>query len=191
MDVVSIAQLLSALGTLLLAGLTVANVLLTRSTVQEMQAARISQERPQVIVDVDLDNQHMLDVVVKNIGAGAAKGITFEFSHPLVRAGGAANEPPLSELDHFKKGIDFLAPGAQIRTAWGTYPSLVPVLKAKGLEEGITITSKYKSLNPADKTNYKTDWTINLLRFAGSPRWVRRYKSPKLIEHPRSASVPC
>jgi hypothetical protein len=165
-DIVSVAQLLSALGTLLLAGLTVANVRLTRRTVGEMQTARIAQHRPQVIVDVDLDNQYMLDVVVKNIGGGAAKDITFEFSHPLVQAGSAEQKPPLSELDHFRKGIDFLAPGAQIRTAWGTYPSLVPVLNEKGLEEGITITSKYKWVCPVSTDclplSYSTSSQSNL-----------------------------
>lgn len=174
MDFVLIAQMLSAVATVILAVLTAANVALTRKTVIEMQQARISQDRPQVIVDADMSDQWMLDVVVKNIGSGAARNIRFEFSHPLVTGGSGGEREPLSELAHFKDGIDYLAPGAELRTAWSTFAILTPILEAKGLENGITITSKYSALNPADKTDYETEWNMNLLRFAGSPRWVRR-----------------
>src|SRR5215210_1459944 len=83
MDLVSVAQILAAVATLILAGLTFAYVLFTRNMVKEMREARVAQERPEVIVDADYSDQSIVDVVVRNIGQGAAKEITFEFSAPL------------------------------------------------------------------------------------------------------------
>lgn len=51
-----------------------------REMVEEMREARIAQERPHVIVDTDHSEPSMVDVVLRNIGKGAAKDITFEFS---------------------------------------------------------------------------------------------------------------
>lgn len=66
---------------------------------------------------------------------------------------------------------DFLAPGAEIRCAWDSYVSLLPLLREKGLEDGITITSKYKSLT---KDSYETTWKINPLLLSGAPQVARR-----------------
>lgn len=174
MDLASIAQIASAVGTLVLAALTFAYVLFTREMVKEARETRIVQERPEVIVDADYADQDVIDVVVRNIGRGAAKDVTFEFSSPLVSSMSnreGSEGVPLNELPYFKEGIEFLAPGAEIRAFWDSYTGLFPLLQENGLQNGITITSRYKST--ADKP-YETRWTINPLRVSGTPQVKRR-----------------
>lgn len=162
----SIAQIAAALGTIGLAFLAYFQYKLLRET-------RIAQERPQVIVDADYSDRNVADVVVRNIGRGAAKEISFDFSAPMVHSflREGPEFVPLNELPYFKNGIDFLAPGAEIRCAWDSYVSLLPLLQEEGLEDGITITSKYKSL-AGDP--YETTWKINPLLLSGAPQVARR-----------------
>ncbi len=167
MDVLlSVAQLAAAIGTISLALLAYFQVKLLRET-------RLAQERPQVIVDADYTDQTVIDVVVRNIGRGAAKEISFDFSAPLVHSFLKTGPEfvPLNELPYFKDGIEFLAPGAEIRSAWDTYTNLLPLLREEGLEDGIIIISKYKSL-AGDP--YETKWKINPLLVSGSPQVLRR-----------------
>lgn len=161
-----IAQIAAALGTLSLAVLAYFQVKLARET-------RIAQERPQVIVDADYSDRNVVDVVVRNIGRGAATEISFDFSAPMVHSflREGSEFVPLNELPYFRDGLDFLAPGAEIRCAWDSYVSLLPLLREEGLEDGITITSKYKSL-AGDP--YETTWTINPLLLSGAPQVARR-----------------
>jgi hypothetical protein len=174
MDLVSAAQILAAVATLILAGLTFAYVLFTRNMVKEMRETRIAQDRPEVIVDADYSDRDVVDVVVRNIGKGGARDITFEFSTPLESSISLRKDSegvPLNELPYFEEGIEFLAPGAEIRAFWDTYVNLLPLLRDRGLDEGITITSKYKSLSGEP---YETKWTINPLRLSGKPNVRRR-----------------
>ncbi len=103
------AQVMAATGTLALAGLAFAQV-------KELRETRIAQERPHVIVDADYYPDSRVNVVVRNIGKGAAKKITFSFSAPMVVSSnrGRIDSRPLNESAYFKDGLDFLAPGAEI-----------------------------------------------------------------------------
>ncbi len=76
MDLVAYAQVGSAVATVFLAAVALSQVL-------EMRAARIEQQRPHVIVDADYGHRDVISVVVRNIGAGTAKDVSFEFSAPL------------------------------------------------------------------------------------------------------------
>ena len=78
---------------------------------------------------------------------------------------------PLDELPYFKDGMDFLAPGAEIRCAWDAYTSLFSLLREKGLQDGIVIISKYKSL-AGDP--YETKWKVNPLLVSGAPQITRK-----------------
>jgi hypothetical protein len=154
--IVAGAQVAAAIGTLILATLAFAQV-------RELRETRLAQERPQVIVDEEYSDPPMLHIVVRNIGKGAAKDITFDFSGPL--ASPASEDPntdmvPVSELPFFAQGVDFLAPDTEIRFFWGSMITLGPFLKERGLQDGITITSRYKSL--ADEP-YETKWIVNPL----------------------------
>ena len=156
--IVAVAQVGAALGTLILATLAFAQV-------REMREARIAQERPHVIVDADHSKPPLVDLVVRNIGRGAAKDISFEFSAPI-EIPEAANNPivvPINKQSYFKRGMDYLAPGAEISTFWGSMPTLAPFLREKGLQEGVKIISRYRSLTGEPHT---TEWIVNPLLMA-------------------------
>ena len=90
MDFVSIAQIVSAIGSVTLAILFGVQqrvfsrqVTVNSDTLQEMRESRITQERPQIIVTVEYRHGTLVEVVIRNIGRGGAKDITFDFSAPL------------------------------------------------------------------------------------------------------------
>ena len=154
MDLASGAQILSSVAVLLLAVFAFFQVM-------EQRAARIAQDSPQILVDVNYSQRTMINIVVRNIGRGAAKDIRFDFSAPVESSGGQT----ISDLAYFKGGIAFLAPNTEIATVWDSYADAVEVLKKKGLRNGITVTVKYKDLRGKA---YTTRWTINPLILEGS-----------------------
>ena len=99
--------------------------------------------------------------MVRNIGNGTAKNITFEFSAPLESTSGY----DITELPYFKHGINFMAPQTDLPAVWDSYQNVVQNLRDKGLTKGITITSKYEDRNGEP---YETEWTINPLLLEGS-----------------------
>jgi hypothetical protein len=172
-DLVSIAQIASAIGTV---GLTILfgfqllvfrkQVAVNSDTLREMRESRLAQERPQVIVLAEYRQRRVIEVVVRNIGRGAAKNITFEFSAPLESSISDQEHPevvPRNELPYFQEGLNFLAPGAEIGVIWDTHENLLPLLRERGLENGITATSRYESLTG---DQYETSWVINPLLIA-------------------------
>ncbi len=174
MDLATIAQVVSAIGTV---GLTVLfgfqlrvfyrQVLVNRDTLNEMREARVSHERPHVVVTAEYRRGTLVEVVISNIGRGDAKNITFEFSSPVESSVSYRRDSeviPLSELPHFKEGLSFLAPGAEISTVWDYHANLVPLLREMELHEGISVTSRYESLTGE---RYETLWTINPLLMPG------------------------
>ena len=154
MDIAVLAQLLSSLGTLI-----VASGILYQG--RQARKARDDTDRPQIIVDADYTGRFTTNIVVRNIGNGTAKNITFEFSAPLQSTSGY----DITELPYFKHGINFMAPQTDLPAVWDSYQNVVKNLRDKGLMEGITITSHYE-----DRTGepYQTAWTINPLLLEGS-----------------------
>ena len=154
MDVAILVQLLSSVGTLVVA---------TGILYQGRQArkARDDTDRPQIIVDADYTGRFTTNIVVRNIGNGTAKNITFEFSAPLESTSGY----DITELPYFKHGINFMAPQTDLPAVWDAYHNVVQNLRDKGLTSGITITSKYEDRNGEP---YETEWTINPLLLEGS-----------------------
>jgi hypothetical protein len=154
MDIRVIAQILSSLATFVVA----AGILYQG---REARKARDDQDRPQIIVDADYTGRFTTNIVVRNIGHGMAKNITFEFSAPIETTSGE----DITELPYFKHGINFMAPQTDIASVWDSYQNVVQNLRAKGLMEGITITSRYEDRNGE---SYETAWTINPLLLEGS-----------------------
>jgi len=154
MELAVVAQLLSSLGTLVVA---------TGILYQGRQArkARDDTDRPQIIVDADYTGRFTTNIVVRNIGNGTAKNITFQFSAPLESTSGH----DITELPYFKHGINFMAPQTDLPAVWDSYQNVVQNLRDKGLTRGITITSKYEDRNGEP---YETEWTINPLLLEGS-----------------------
>ena len=153
-EIAVVAQLLSSVGTLVVA---------TGILYQGRQArkARDDTDRPQIIVDADYTGRFTTNIVVRNIGNGTAKNITFGFSAPLESTSGY----DVTELPYFKHGINFMAPQTDLPAVWDSYQNVVQNLRDKGLTNGITITSKYEDRNGE---RYETEWTINPLLLEGS-----------------------
>ena len=174
MDLATIAQVVSAVGTV---GLTVLfglqlrvlsrQVSVNRDTLSEMHEARVSHERPQILVTAEYRHGTLVEVVISNIGRGDAKNITFEFSAPVESSVSYRRDSevvPLSELPHFRDGLNFLAADAEITSVWDYHANLVPLLREMELQEGITVTSRYEDLTGEP---YETLWTINPLLIPG------------------------
>jgi hypothetical protein len=154
MDIGVMAQILSSLATLV-----VASGILYQG--RQARKARDDQDRPQIIVDADYTGRFTTNIVVRNIGRGMAKNITFEFSAPIQTTSGA----DITELPYLKHGLNFMAPQTDIAAVWDSYQNVVQNLRDKGLTEGITITAKYEDRNGE---SYETEWTINPLLLEGS-----------------------
>ena len=154
MDIAVLAQLLSSFATLVVA----AGILYQG---REARRARNDQDRPQIIVDADYTGRFTTNIVVRNIGHGTAKNITFKFSAPLQSTSGY----DITELPYFKHSINFMAPQTSLPAVWDSYQNVVKNLKDKGLTEGITITSYYED---RQGERYETEWTINPLLLEGS-----------------------
>ncbi|MBA3491116.1 MAG: hypothetical protein H0T55_03440 [Rubrobacteraceae bacterium] len=154
MDIAVLAQVLSSLATFVVA----AGILYQG---REARRARDDEDRPQIIVDADYTGRFTTNIVVRNIGHGTAKNITFEFSAPLQSTSGY----DVTELPYFRNGINFMAPQTDLPAVWDSYQNVVRNLREKGLTEGITITSHYED---RQGEHYETAWTINPLLLEGS-----------------------
>ncbi len=93
MDIATAAQILSSFATLV-----VATGILYQG--REARKARDDEDRPQIIVDADYTGRFTINIVVRNIGHGMAKNITFEFSAPMETTEGR----DITELPYFKHG---------------------------------------------------------------------------------------
>ncbi len=154
MDIAVLVQLLSSLGTLVVA----AGILYQGS---QARKARDDQDRPQIIVDADYTGRFTTNIVVRNIGHGVAKNITFHFSAPLESTSGQ----DITAMPYLRHGINFMAPQTSLPAVWDSYQNVVRYLRDKGLTQGITITSYYEDRNGEP---YETQWTINPLLLEGS-----------------------
>jgi hypothetical protein len=151
MDIAVLAQVLSSLATFVVAA----------GILYKGREARDNEDRPQIIVDADYTGRFTTNIVVRNIGQGTAKNITFAFSAPLQSTSGY----DVTELPYFRNGINFMAPQTDLPAVWDSYQNVVRNLREKGLTEGITITSYYED---RQGERYETAWTINPLLLEGS-----------------------
>ena len=154
MDIATAAQLLSSLATLV-----VALGILYQG--RQARKARDDQDRPQIIVDADYTGRFTTNIVVRNIGNGAAKDVSFEFSAPIQTTSGQ----DITEMPYFEHGINFMAPQTDLVAVWDSYQNVVRYLRDKGLTQGITITSYYED---RQGERYETEWTINPPLLEGS-----------------------
>jgi hypothetical protein len=157
---VAIAQIVTAVTTVFYAGVFAIGYYLlikgNRETLREMREQRISGGRPQVVIQARYDRLPMVDLVVRNFGAGVAKDITFAFSDPIEDSTGFI----LSELPYLKEGMSFLGPGEEIACAWDNLDNLASFLREKGHNRGILVKVRYEDLAGE---SYETEWTINPL----------------------------
>jgi hypothetical protein len=129
-----------------------------REMLSEMRASRTARGRPQVVVEAGYAHLPMVDIVVRNVGGGAAQDIEFEFSSPIVRSTGYT----LSELPYFEHGMNFLDAGEEVRSLWDEFNELCTTLREQGIENGITATVRYRDLAGG---SYEDRWNINPLLY--------------------------
>lgn len=115
---------------------------LTQRTVQEMRDQREDMGRPLVVVYEEAEKLPNLELVVKNVGTGPARDISFEFSAPVVASDGFV----LSDLPVFRGGLAALAPGSRITCYWDRLDALLPKLREKELTDHIRVITRYKDL---------------------------------------------
>jgi hypothetical protein len=109
MDIATTAQLLSSFATFIVA----AGILYQG---REARKARDDQDRPQIVVDADYTGRFTTNIVVRNIGHGTAKNVTFQFSAPLE----CTNGRDVTDMPYFKHGINFMAPQTETSPPYGT-----------------------------------------------------------------------
>jgi hypothetical protein len=129
-------------------------VRVTQKSVEEMRAQRLAGGRPMVIVDDNYNNLPEIDIVIRNMLGGPAKDISFEFSTPVESSSGYV----ITDLPVFKNGLAFLSPNSEIGVYWDHLDSLLPHLRQKGIEEAISVTTRYKDLAGY---SYETEWQLN------------------------------
>jgi hypothetical protein len=95
----------------LIAGLTLLSVRVTRKMLAEMRETRIAQQRPYVMLDFENPRYSLCDMVVKNVGNGPAFDVHVAFDpDPPYRDG----QLRLSQLPLFQQ-MKFFAPGREFR----------------------------------------------------------------------------
>lgn len=117
-------------------------------------------------METDYSRPPFVFVVVRNIGRGAARNISSQFSAPVESPESADPHSlvvPVNEQLYFKRGMDFLSPGAELPCLWGSMINLAPFLRERGLQDGITVTSKYESLLGE---SFENEWVLNPLLVA-------------------------
>lgn len=142
-------------------------VRLQKYTIDEAKEERISGGRPQVIVEADYRRSPEIDLVVRNVGGGPAKNISFDFSANIKSSTGFV----LTDLFYLRDGMDFLAPGGEIRCLWDDMHSLEQTLRDEGLNNGIRVYTQYEGMNG---DTYHEDYGINPLLYQGIRNATRK-----------------
>jgi hypothetical protein len=87
---------------------------------KEGKASRLDQSRPYVVVTVEQGRTMMglLDIVIRNVGAGPAHNVTITVDPPLERAQPtqAGHVPPLADARYFNEPIPLMPPGYEVIT---------------------------------------------------------------------------
>jgi hypothetical protein len=147
----------------------------SRKTLDEMREECVSGGRPQVIVDADYGRLPDVDIAIRNVSSGPAKEISLEFSAPVENSDGTV----ISDLAYFKDGSDFMAPDGRISCYWDHPDNLLPLLREKGLEGGIMVTTRYKGLAGE---YYETEWNPNPSVYRQG-RYVQHSGMDALVNH--------
>ena len=134
---------------------------LYREWVGQRREVHAAGGRPQVVVTADYSHLPEIYVVVRNFAQAPAKDVTFKFSAPIEDSAGRV----ISDFPYFQRGLHFLEPDGWIGCYWDLSSSLTPLLREKGLEDGIRVTTRYKDLAGE---SYESEWTIDPLLFEGA-----------------------
>ena len=115
---------------------TVEQAKATKTMAEETKLAREMQTIPSIIAYFDNPQSTLLDLVVKNIGYGAAKDVRLEIDPPLYDH----NNRDISELSLFKQGIKFFPPNREFRQIVGVSNQFFGEGSQRPLEYNLTIS---------------------------------------------------
>src|SRR5215208_6363760 len=101
--------------------------------------------RPLVVVYEDPEKLPNLNLVVRNVGSGPARSISFEFSAPIESSDGFV----LSELPVFAEGMTSLAPGAKLTCYWDDLGDLLSRIEEGKIARHVEVTTHYEDLTGA------------------------------------------
>lgn len=102
----------------------------------EMKLSREMQIAPSIIAYFDNPISTLLDLVIKNIGYGAAKDVRLKIDPPLLDH----KERDIAELSLFKRGIDFFPPNREFRQIVGVSTAFFGESTQRPLEYDLTVS---------------------------------------------------
>lgn len=103
---------------------------------EEMKLTREMQNKPSLIAYFDNPQSVLIDLVVKNIGYGAAKNVMLKIEPPLYDH----EERSIAELSLFKRGIDYFPPNREFRQIVGTSGQFFSEGSQRPLEYNLTLS---------------------------------------------------
>jgi hypothetical protein len=116
LKLLSLFEALQILITFTLVIITAQYAISTQKMVDEMKLTREAQSQPAIIAYFDNPTSNLLDLVIRNIGLGAAREVKLKITPPLLDHYGR----DISELSLFKNGINFFPPNREFREIIGT-----------------------------------------------------------------------
>jgi hypothetical protein len=129
-------EALQILITFTLVFITAQYAISTQRMVEEMKLTREAQTKPAIIAYFDNPQSVLLDLVIKNIGYGAARDVRLKIM-PLLYD---HRERDISELSLFKKGIAFFPPNREFRQIIGTTLQYFKEGSTRSLDYELTIS---------------------------------------------------
>lgn len=120
----------------LVAAATIVYAILTRSLVKETKKLRKTQTEPNVCAYSQMQSTNYHAFVIENIGMGPAQDVRFIIESDLK----IHDEIPVTELEVFKEGIKFIAPGQKVIPFW-----VFPGVGAKKRFPPISLIIKFKN----------------------------------------------
>lgn len=148
----TIATMMSAITSLVLAILTLKYVNITKRTLNEMEITREESSRPYVIVDYEVDEKRFVHLYIENLGTTAAKKITIEMDSDVVLKNGKKAKDLI-----FDREIKYLVPNQRISTV--LFPTWeIPEINGEYAERKVLI----KYYNSDSKKKYTDEYFISL-----------------------------
>ncbi len=141
-----------AVSTLTVMSLVILNLL----TIFMMKAQLQAQITPSIIAYFDNPLSSLIDLVVKNIGNGAAREVLLRIDPPLLDH----KNRDISELSLFKRGIEFFPPNREFRQIVGTSDQFFGEDFKRPLEYELTISYKDIERNPAPDQTIHLDLSV-------------------------------
>lgn len=122
----------------------------------EMKLSREMQTAPSIIAYFDNPISTLLDLVIKNIGYGAAKDVRLKIDPPLLDH----KERDIAELSLFKRGVDFFPPAREFRQIVGVSTSFFNEGTQRPLEYDLTVSYSDVFGNPVPPQIIRLDLSV-------------------------------